>query len=260
MKATGAADLRALREVPYAAILAAARGLENPGGLRGLRWGPILEAGSIPAHPFEPAANALARDIPVMVGVTADEQTLYNVGFDWWGKASEADILARLKPQFGDRAEPLLAAAKALKPGDNPSYLFTGITSKSPCVTSALLAERKAAQPAPVYMYVWEWGAPADGGMMRAPHTLEIPFVFENVERGPLLLGTAPATRALAKQTSTAWTAFARTGDPNAKGSGLPAWPRYDATTRATMMFNTRSRVENDPYAEFRKLMPPRGF
>lgn len=259
MKAVGAADVKALREVPYAAILRAARGLENPGGLGGLRWGPILDPGSIPAHPFEPAANPLARDVPVMVGVTADEQTLYNVGFDWWGKAGEADILARLKGQYGDKAEGLLAAAKAAYPKDSPSYLYTDVTSKSPFVTSALLAERKAAQPAPVYMYVWEWGAPADGGLLRAPHTMEIPFVFDNVERGPLLLGTAASTRALAKAASTAWTSFARSGDPNGR-SGLPAWPKYEPTRRATMMFNTRSRVENDPYAAFRQLMPPRGI
>jgi para-nitrobenzyl esterase len=258
MKAVGAADLKALREVPPAAIVEAARGLENRGGVGGLRWGPMLEAGSIPAHPFDPAANPLARDVAVMVGVTSDEQTLYNVGFDWWGKASEADTLGRLKTQYGDKAEPLLAAAKALKPGDNPSYLFTDVTSKSPFVTSALLAERKSAQPAPVYMYVWEWGAPADGGMMRAPHTMEIPFVFDNVARGPLLLGAAASTQALAKQASSAWVAFARTGNPNVAGSGLPAWPRYEPGKRATMIFNTKSRIENDPYAEFRKLMPPR--
>lgn len=260
MKTVGAADLKALREVPAAAILAAARSLENPGGMGGLRWGPILEGGSIPAHPFDPVANPLAKDVAVMVGVTADEQTLYNVGFDWWGKASEADTLKRLQGQYGDRAPALLAAAKALRPNDNPSYLYTGVTSKGPFVTSALLAERKAAQPAPVYMFVWEWGAPADGGMMRAPHTLEIPFVFDNVERGPLLLGTAASTRTLARQAASAWTAFARTGNPNAAGSGLPNWPRYDAARRATMIFNTRSRVEDDPYAAFRGLMPPRGL
>jgi para-nitrobenzyl esterase len=31
------------------------------------------------------------------------------------------------------------------------------------------------------------------------------------------------------------WVNFARTGDPN--GSGLPVWPKYDATTRPYMEF-----------------------
>jgi para-nitrobenzyl esterase len=109
-------------------------------------------------------------------------------------------------------------------------------------------------------MYVCECGAPVDGGLMRAPHTMEIPFVFDNVARGPLRLGTAPATHALATQASSAWAAFARTGGPNAAKVGLPAWPRYEPARRATMVFNTKSRIENDPFAEFRKLMPPGGF
>jgi len=85
---------------------------------------------------------------------------------------------------------------------------------------------------------------------------MEIPFVFDNVDKGPILLGTEPSTAALGKQASAAWVAFARTGDPNAPKSTLPHWPKYDPAVRATMVFNTKSRVENDPYAEFRKLMP----
>ena len=39
--------------------------------------------------------------------------------------------------------------------------------------------------------------------------------------------------------------AFARTGDPN--HPGLPTWPAYDDARRATMIFNTTSRVGDDP-------------
>jgi hypothetical protein len=49
----------------------------------------------------------------------------------------------------------------------------------------------------------------------------------------------------------------ARTGDPNAGHSGLPHWPTYEPTRRATMIFNVKSRIENDPFSEFRKLLPP---
>jgi para-nitrobenzyl esterase len=122
---------------------------------------------------------------------------------------------------------------------------------------SGLAAAGLIAQPAAVYMYVWEGRTAVDGGMMRAPHTTEIPFAFDNVALGPMLLGTAPGTVSLGRQASTAWTAFARHGDPNDPRSGLPHWPRYDAQTRATMMFNIRSRIENAPNEAFRKLMPP---
>jgi para-nitrobenzyl esterase len=253
MRELGAADLASLRQVPVATILAAVRAQ----GPAGLRWGPVMDGVAITGHPFDPVANPVGRQVPVMVGCTADEQTLYNVGFDWWGKQSDADAVTRLRAQYGPLAEPLYAAAKARYPDDSPSYRYVDVTSKAAFVSSAALAERKSAQSAPVYMYVWEWRAPVDGGMMRAPHTMEIPFAFDNVDKGPILLGTAPATHRLGRQASGAWAAFARTGNPNVAGSGLPSWPRYDARTRATMVFNTQSRIENDPYAEFRKLMPP---
>jgi para-nitrobenzyl esterase len=253
MKALDVADFAALRRVPAGAIIAAAKGMGAVGG----RWGPVMDGVALHGHPFDPVANPIGRDVPVMVGCTADEQTLYNVGFDWWGKQTEAQMVERLKAQYGPLTDKLAAEAKARYPNDNPSYLFTDISSKAAFVSSAALAERKAAQPAAVYMYVWEGRTAVDGGMMRAPHTTEIPFAFDNVALGPMLLGTAPATLALGKQASAAWTAFARHGDPNDTKSGLPHWPRYDASARATMMFNLKSRIENAPYEGFRKLMPP---
>jgi para-nitrobenzyl esterase len=252
MKALSVNDVAGLRAVPAGAIIAAAKGM----GVIGGRWGPVMDGVVVTGHPFDPVANPVGRDVPVMVGCTADEQTLYNVGFDWWGKQTEAEMVARLKAQYGPLTDPLVAAAKARYPDENPSYLYVDITSKAAFVSSAALAERKAAQPAAVYLYVWEGRTSVDGGMMRAPHTTEIPFVFDNVALGPMLLGSAPATTLLGRQASAAWTAFARTGDPNDPKSALPHWPKYDAATRATMMFNLKSRVENDPYAEFRKLMP----
>jgi para-nitrobenzyl esterase len=50
---------------------------------------------------------------------------------------------------------------------------------------------------------------------------------------------------------SGAWAAFARSGVPNHKG--IPHWPAYTAAERATMIFNTECRVENDPRSEERK-------
>jgi para-nitrobenzyl esterase len=48
------------------------------------------------------------------------------------------------------------------------------------------------------------------------------------------------------------WVAFAKSGDPNT--AAIPRWPVYDAQTRATMVFDANTRVENDPRSEFRKL------
>jgi len=46
--------------------------------------------------------------------------------------------------------------------------------------------------------------------------------------------------------------AFARTGRPDAPG--LPAWPVYDLTRRATMVFDRTTRVVDDPRGQERRL------
>ena len=96
----------------------------------------------------------------------------------------------------------------------------------------ATQAERKAALgKAPVYVYYFQWESPVRGGKLRAVHSVEIPFVFDNV--------------ALADALSGAWTRFAHTGNPN--GKGLPDWPAYSADKRHVMIFDKTSRVDSDP-------------
>jgi para-nitrobenzyl esterase len=45
---------------------------------------------------------------------------------------------------------------------------------------------------------------------------------------------------------------MAKNANPN--NSKIPNWPAYDATTRATMIFDKEVRVENDPRSEMRKF------
>ena len=115
------------------------------------------------------------------------------------------------------------------------------------------LAERKFAQgKAPVYMYLFAWRSPALGGKMRAPHTVEIPFVFDNTDIPKIMTTGSPAEKELAAKTSEAWIQFARSGNPNHKG--LPNWPAIHTKDRATMVFDNTCQVVNDPGSEERKL------
>ena len=56
----------------------------------------------------------------------------------------------------------------------------------------------------------------------------------------------------MADQMSEAFLAFARAGDPNA--GAIPAWAQYDLTRRRTMVFNTPSRLVDDPRGAERRL------
>ena len=58
---------------------------------------------------------------------------------------------------------------------------------------------------------------PGGGGKWQSPHSLDLPFVFDNVAKSESMVGGGDGARALADQMSAAWLAFARTGNPNTK-------------------------------------------
>ncbi len=106
-------------------------------------------------------------------------------------------------------------------------------------------AERKAALGgAPAYMYIWEWVSPTFGGKFGAVHGLDVDASFNNYRNNPCG-GGDPEGRRMADMFATTWSTFAKTGNPN--NDKIPHWPAYDASTRSTMLFNSDTRVENDP-------------
>ena len=91
---------------------------------------------------------------------------------------------------------------------------------------------------------------PSNGGRLKSPHTIEIPFAFDNIKAATRLTGGGAEAMALADKVSDAWIAFARTGNPNTPK--LPRWTAYNSADRPTMVFNTKSAVVNDPIREQR--------
>jgi para-nitrobenzyl esterase len=88
---------------------------------------------------------------------------------------------------------------------------------------------------------------------MRSPHTVEIPFVFNNIEIAGPLISQTPEAYALAEKVSAAWVAFARSGNPNVPQ--LPTWPAYSAERRDTLLFDNEIRVVQDPDTSARRAM-----
>jgi para-nitrobenzyl esterase len=118
---------------------------------------------------------------------------------------------------------------------------------------SITLAERKFEQgKAPVYLYLFAWRSPALGGKLGSPHTVEIPFVFDNTHIPKVMTTGGPEVKELAARVSEAWIQFARSGNPNHEG--LPEWPAYTTRERATMLFDNTCQVVNDLGSEERKL------
>jgi para-nitrobenzyl esterase len=93
-------------------------------------------------------------------------------------------------------------------------------------------------------MYLLTFESVPFGGRYGSVHGTEMPLFYHNLDRWPIA-GTGAAAQALAGRMAGSYIAFARTGKPTVPGLG--DWPAYTAATRATMIFDTHTRVENAP-------------
>ncbi|HEX4921383.1 MAG TPA: carboxylesterase family protein, partial [Candidatus Bathyarchaeia archaeon] len=109
------------------------------------------------------------------------------------------------------------------------------------------LAEAHTPGSGRTYMYEFAWKSPQFAGQLGSCHTLELPFVFDNLDKQGLegLLGTHPPQQ-VAEAMHAAWVAFAT--------SGNPGWPQFDLKRRATMWFDSRQELVEDPRSAERVL------
>jgi para-nitrobenzyl esterase len=215
-------------------------------------FSPNVDGVVIAQHPFHPKAAAVSADVPLIVGSTRTELTSSadNLAFS----LEEAGMRRRVSALLGDSADAVLDVYRRANPTAAPSELYFLIASDERYGAPVMkIAERRAALGrGAVFLYYFRWETPLDGGKYRAPHTVEIPFVFHNLSASPWTADAMNAA-ALADQVSDAWLAFARTGSPSTPK--WPRWPAFDAKRRATMVFDVESKAVDDPLREQRLAM-----
>jgi len=225
------------------------------GGGGGFAASPVVDGKSLPHDVFNPAASTLSANIPLLIGSTETEVT-WNVNTDYTPPSDEAALRERVKRTLRtDDAQAGSVVSLYRKGRPMASHLDLALIIETDASNfrsgTDTQAERKAALgKAPVYMYRFQWYSPVGGGRLRAMHCMDIPFVFENVDLCKTVVGDGKDRYALADKMSSAWVAFARTGNPNHKG--LPKWDPFTADRRATMIFNNECRAVTDPYREER--------
>lgn len=221
-------------------------------GAGAMRFAPVVDGDVLPRHPFTPDAPKQSADIPILIGSNKDEMTIFQASEPWFGQFTEEQLIEyAAKVPNGDA---LLSELRRIYPDYSPTHLRSAIDSIRFTFGSQLLAERKAAQEAaPVYMYFLTWETPVNHGVFKSPHTLDMPLMFDNVEKSVALVGTGPDAQKMADLMSTAWINFARSGDPNTKE--LPRWQPYSAEKRSTMIFDLPPKVVNDPNGAIRRIL-----
>ena len=199
-----------------------------------VNWQPNVDGRTIAAHPYGRQGFGWADGMPMIIGTTMHERSPSIADFSVEDISLE-EVADRVKPQFGERTEEVLAAYGEVHPDAKPVELMALVSS--PRTDAITQATRQAeAGGAAVYLYWFGWKTPVLDGRPRAFHCADLPFTFDNTDRCASMTGGGERARELAARMSRAWIAFARRGNPN--HSDLPDWPRFNADIGATMIFD----------------------
>ncbi|MAI90853.1 MAG: carboxylesterase [Hyphomonadaceae bacterium TMED5] len=215
---------------------------------------PIVDGVVQPSHPFMPTAPAQSSDVPIMIGWNKDEMTIFNAAQEWFGTLPEAG-LAVMGERFGEDGPALIAHYREARPDDAPTYIANSAMTARFVYGTYILADQRARQEdgAPVYMYQLTYETDTNGGVLRSPHTLDIPFMFDNVEESRILVGSGEAPNLLGAMMSDAWVSFARDGVPSS--DLLPDWTPYNLEDRPVMRFDVDPEMVNDPEQGIREIL-----
>jgi para-nitrobenzyl esterase len=228
-------------------------------------WLPVVDGRSLPRDPVSPDAPPISNDVPMILGNTHDETrgliggsqpALFSLTWEDLPAALEKNVSTYLGPL---KPETIVARYREWYPQYSPSDVFFAATTAFRSWPGQVIeAERRAGSSAQRRTWVYEvdWPSPVAGGRFRAPHTVDIPFFFDNLALAPGMVGASPEDIERAQPLATAMSesliAYAKTGDPN--HAGLPQWPPYDLTHRPTMIWNTPPLVIDNPRGNEREL------
>jgi para-nitrobenzyl esterase len=249
-----------LRRLPMERLLQAQGAmLAGPGGGM-LRLAPVVDGAALPRPPDEALADGASADVPLVIGSNRDEWKLFIAGDPAGRDPDEDTVRRRIESAFRADGIPLVAAEvidayRAIRAAQDrptgPRELWSAIESDRVFrVGSVRAAEDHARYQADTYMYLFDWESPALRGALGAAHGVEIPFVFDALDqpRQDRFAGAGPEAEALAGQMQDAWSTFARTGRPGA------GWPRYEAGSRATMIWGRTSGPVDAPLEDERRI------
>ncbi|MES1201801.1 MAG: carboxylesterase/lipase family protein [Pseudomonadota bacterium] len=244
-----------IRNLPLERLLHAAHASDPILGSGSLYFGPVLDDKNLTRHPFYPDAAPQSLQIPLMLGNTHDETRGFSPSpvelrnLTWESLGARLAVAMRVDV----RADTVIQEYRRLYPQITPLDVYFAATTASRSWRGQIIeAEERARAGAPAYVYQLDWRAPAEGGIYGAPHTLDIPLVFGNLEASRFIGARTPEAEAVSQVMMDAFIAFAKTGDPN--GGGLPRWSPYTLGARETMIFDNTSRMENDPRKAEREL------
>lgn len=203
----------------------------------GVYMGPVLDMRHLPRHPFWPDAPPQSAHIPMLMGNTLMETRAFY--------APDSRQLAGL-----DFANLAMRIAPEMRIDIHPGWVVEQFRIRYPDAGAENLFHR-------IVTAARSWRGQVEEAEGRARAGRDNTFVYQldfgQAKHGDdvgLALGTmpdpTPAQQVMGRIMMDAFIRFARTGNPG--------WAGYDLSSRATMIFDTHSRVERDPRSWEREL------
>jgi para-nitrobenzyl esterase len=214
----------------------------------GVSFTPVMDGHYLTHDPFDNAAPNESADVPIIVSTTLEDAALRLTNWEIDDQAARKIFDQR----FNGKGAEVLALYRKHYPS-HPAYLiqaqaFTDATARRNATAQAEWKHRLGRAPA--YLYVWAWPTPAYDGKFGAVHGIDVSASFHNY-RDQTVGSGSKAGKLMVDRLSSAFVAFAKTGNPNC--AAIPQWAPFNSETRATMVFDTETRVENDFRSEMRR-------
>jgi para-nitrobenzyl esterase len=265
-----ATDDEKLLAMPAAQIVAALTGGGRAAGQGGqtvtgdlsLRFVPVVDGRTLPAHPFEPAASDISATVPMIIGSNECEGIPYaNPDDPYWTREpsdltqlrAEVNRIASVRDVDADRLIELYRTHRPTESLGDIAAVMAGDVSQLRYAAHVIARRKHLQGRAPIFLYSFTWRSPVRQGKLRSMHCMELPFVFDHPDAIAFMTGTGADRYALATAMSEAWVSFARTGHPN--HAGIPSWTPFDPTTWPTMVFGHRVALVHDPHGEERRAI-----
>jgi len=240
-------DLKCLRAVPALKLLNRGSGTALNSGFP---FNPHHDGYFLSATPLSIIRSGHYNAVPFLAGTNRDEVDALVFFLPELRKArpDQYPSILQSKLVLSDQETKKLLALYPLDQYRNqPKKAFGKILTDAAmtCPTYFGLAADAAHQPG-AYYYRFDYNQTRFGKHLGALHSLEIPFVFNQLDWGGFKQlykrKNLPAAQNLSKTMMGYWTNFAKTGNPN--GPGLPEWPELKLDHPEVQVLDTSVRTE----------------
>ncbi len=196
--------------------------------------------GVLPQRPIDAIAAGAGADVRLLIGTNEDESALFGVS------SLPEDRLEKAVRHIHPDPTAAIDTYRATRPDATAGWLAVAImTDHMFRVPAVRLADAREAHGGETWFYRFDWKSRAFDGGLGACHALEIPFVFNNLDKPgiDMFLGEGPLPQHVADAMHAAWTSFIRHGRPGEN------WPRYRRSERNVYEFADDCGLVTNPAA-----------